>query len=176
MEHLELWAIVAMGRGGEIGFRGDMPWHIPEDLRHFKALTSGHPVIMGRSTWESLPKKPLPGRTNIVLTRNKRYEAPGAIILPSLADALRIAYYDNPENSEQKVPFIIGGGKVYEESLSLLTRIYVTHIDADFPDADTYFPELRDFTLCEDSAWLISGSGLRYRFAEYRRILSPETI
>lgn len=112
----ELHAIVAMGRGNEIGYRGDMPWHIPEDLRHFKNLTMGHPIIMGRSTWESLPKKPLPGRLNIVLTRNPEYKAEGAAVATSLAEALRLC-------PAAEVPFVIGGGKVYAQSFPLLTRL-----------------------------------------------------
>lgn len=97
-------AIVAMGRDRSIGINGDVPWHIREDLRHFKALTSGHPVIMGRATWESLPKRPLPGRLNIVVTRNPDYVAEGAQTAPSIEAALQLCPVGD-------VPFIIGGGQ-----------------------------------------------------------------
>lgn len=158
----DVYAIVAMGRNGEIGFRGDMPWHLPEDLRHFKTLTMGHPVIMGRPTWESLPKKPLPGRLNIVLSRREDFKAKGAAVATSIADAMKLS--PAPE-----VPFIIGGGKVYAEAMPLLTRVYVTRIDADFPGADTFFPMLceKDWKLTDVSEPLISKCGLTYRFETY---------
>lgn len=158
----ELWAVVAMGRNGEIGFNGDMPWHLSEDLRHFKELTTGHPVIMGRATWLSIPRRPLPGRRNIVLTRSEDFEPGGAERAASLAEALDMC--PPPE-----VPFVIGGGSVYKESMSLTTRLYVTRIDADFPDADTYFPEIKEseWILTERSETMISKTGLSYRFETY---------
>lgn len=158
----ELWGIVAMGRDGEIGFRGDMPWHLPEDLRHFKALTLGHPVIMGRATWESLPKLPLPGRVNVVITRNVNYDAPGALVAGSLSEAIRLA-------CDSGVPFVIGGGQIYLQSLACLSRVFVTRIDASFEEADTYFPALDGFKLASQSEWMESKSGLRYCFEEYER-------
>ncbi len=159
----ELWGIVAMGRGGEIGFRGDMPWHLPEDLRHFKALTLGHPVIMGRATWESLPKRPLPGRVNVVITRNVNYDAPGGLVAGSLSEAIRLA-------CDKGVPFVLGGGQIYLQALPFMNRVFVTRIDASFEEADTYFPALDGFTLAGQSEWMESKSGLRYCFEEYVRI------
>lgn len=161
MEKKELFAIAAMGRNGEIGYKGDMPWHIPEDLRHFKETTMGHPVIMGRATWESLPKRPLPGRLNIVLTRNAGYAAEGAETAASMADALKKC---------DITPFVIGGGDVYKTALPLLSRIYVTRIDADFPDADTYFPDFSCMRLLDRSEMFTSKTGLSYRFETYENI------
>lgn len=160
----EVRAIVAMGRGNEIGFHGDMPWHIPEDLRHFKELTLGHTVIMGRATWQSLPKRPLPGRNNIVLSRRPDFMAEGADIATSIGAAVAIC--PPPE-----VPYIIGGGKVYEAAMPLLTRIDVTRIDATFPEADTFFPEINDseWTLSTASEPILSSCGLTFRYETYMR-------
>lgn len=158
----ELFAIVAMGRNGEIGFNGDMPWHLPEDLKHFKELTTGHPVIMGRTTWLSIPRRPLPGRRNIVLSNNPDFIPEGAEKAGSLESA--IALCPPPET-----PFIIGGGKVYAEALPRLTKIFVTRIEADFPEADTYFPTLdaKEWKCAECSEEFVSKTGLTYRFETY---------
>ena len=160
----ELPAIVAMGRDRSIGFQGDMPWHIPEDLKHFKQLTTGHPVIMGRATWESLPKKPLPGRRNIVVTRQADYEAEGAEKAGSIEEAVAMC-----EIAEE--PFIIGGASVYEQALPLLTRVYVTLVDGEFPEADRFFPELDpgEWEEGETEGPFESRCGLRYSFKTMRR-------
>lgn len=127
----------ALGKGGEL------LWRIPDDLKRFKELTMGHPVIMGRKTWESLPEKsrPLPGRTNIVVTRQAHYTAPGATVVGSLeaarAEAARAAGADEI--------FVIGGGEIYREALPFVDRLYLTLIDEE-RDADTFFPEYeKDF-------------------------------
>lgn len=153
---------MAMGRGREIGFEGDMPWHLPEDLRHFKELTMGHPVIMGRTTWLSIPKRPLPGRRNIVLTRDAMFRADGAETAPSLHEALAMC-------GGEEIPFIIGGASVYARAMQLLSRIYVTRIEADFPQADARFPEIDPciWNLVESSETMTSKSGLQYRFETY---------
>ena len=160
----EVWGIVAMGLGNEIGEEGDMPWHLPVDLRHFKDVTMGHPIVMGRATWQSLPRKPLPGRVNIVLTRQSGYEAPGAELAGTLAEALSMA--PPPE-----VPIVIGGGQIYAEAMPLLTRIYVTRIESHFEGADTFFPEIDPtvWRMVEESEILLSKSGLNYRFERYDR-------
>lgn len=158
----KLSAIVAMGRSNEIGFKGDMPWHIPEDLKHFKQVTTGHPVIMGRATWNSLPRRPLPDRLNIVLTRNNKFQE--CLSAESIENCIALC----PEDTE---PFIIGGGQVYSMSMPLLSKIYVTRIDADFPEADTYFPKIdnEEWRLTEQSAYYTSKSGLNFRFEIYER-------
>lgn len=129
--------IVAIGLDGAIGCENRLIWPISEDLRHFKAVTTGHPVIMGRNTWESLPKKPLPGRTNIVVTSRPGYQAHGALCASSLQEALRLA----SEASEES-PFVIGGGRLYAESLPLCRRLHMTLVEAEAPHADTWFPTI----------------------------------
>lgn len=158
----ELWAVVAMGRSREIGFDGDMPWHIPEDLRHFKNITLGHPVIMGRRTWLSIPRRPLPGRKNIVLSRDADFLPQGAERMDSITEA--IALCPPPE-----IPIIIGGASVYAQALPLLTKIFVTRIEADFPQADSFFPDIDPlhWHLSESSDTMISSSGLAFRFETY---------
>lgn len=124
----------------------------------------GHPIVMGRATWQSLPRKPLPGRVNIVLTRCPVYDAPGAEVAGSLAEALALA--PPPE-----VPIVIGGGQIYAEAMPLLTRIYVTRIESHFEGADTFFPEIDPtvWRMVEESEILLSKSGLNYRFERYDR-------
>lgn len=131
--------IAAIGRNREIGKRGELLWHIPDDMKHFRDLTSGHPVIMGRKTWESIPEKfrPLPWRTNIVVTRQAGYEAGGASVVDGLSDAFLLAQ-DSPGASET---FVIGGGELYTAALPYATRLYLTLVDASDADADTFFPE-----------------------------------
>lgn len=128
--------IVALGRNNEIGCENRLIWPIREDLKHFKALTTGHPVIMGRKTWESLPKRPLPGRTNVVITRQKDYQAPGACVAGSLQEALEMIA------DSGTFPFIIGGASLYAEALPGAARLHLTRIDADAPQADTWFPAI----------------------------------
>ncbi|MCM1370089.1 MAG: dihydrofolate reductase [Candidatus Amulumruptor caecigallinarius] len=160
----QLWAVVAMGRNREIGINGDMPWHLPEDLKHFKELTLGHPVIMGRATWESLPKHPLPGRRNMVLTHKANYEARGAECFPSLEDALESC-------APGEVPVIMGGGRIYAMALPKCTRLYVTQIEAEYPDAETWFPEIspNEWALTEQSEIMESRCGMHYQFLIYER-------
>ncbi len=125
--------VVAMARNRVIGRAGRLPWRLPADLRHFKAVTLGKPVIMGRRTWESLGR-PLPGRRNIVLSRTPGYQAPGAEVVSSLCKAL-LATAEAPE------VMVIGGARVYERALPVADRIHLTEVDAE-PEGDTRFPEL----------------------------------
>ena len=131
--------IVAMTRRRGIGLKGGMPWgmEMKADLRHFKETTMGHPIIMGRKTFESFPSGPLPGRKNIVVTRNKDYAVPeGVTVVSSIEEALRAA-----EGAEEV--FVSGGAQVFSQSLHLAERLFVTFIEGhDFLDADAYFPEI----------------------------------
>jgi dihydrofolate reductase len=131
--------IVATGKNGEIGKNNDLIWHLPEDMRFFKETTKGHIVVMGRKNWDSIPEKfrPLPGRENVVLSRNSDYRAKGAQVFSGLEDAL--AHYQ--EKSDERTCFIIGGAQIYDLILQRdeLTEMYITHIDGEF-DADTFFP------------------------------------
>lgn len=128
-----LSVVVAMGSNRAIGTQGKLPWHIPEDLKRFKALTLGHPIVMGRKTYESIGRL-LPGRTSVIITRQRGYAVPGALIAHSLDDALA-------QCAQAGEVFVIGGGELYEEALPRTQRIYLTHVDL-APPADTYFPAL----------------------------------
>lgn len=125
--------IVAAANNNAIGKEGSMPWHLPNDLRHFKNLTWGMPVLMGRKTFESLGK-PLPGRKNIVISRQPGWSAPGAVVVKSIEDALFIA-----READMKEVMVIGGGEIYRSLFESAKRIYLTRVEAE-PEADTFFP------------------------------------
>ena len=122
-----------MGSNRAIGAQGKLPWHIPEDLKRFKALTLGHPIVMGRKTYESIGRL-LPGRTSVIVTRERGYAVPGALVAHSL-DAALVQCTDAEE------VFVIGGGELFAEALARAQRIYLTHVDL-APPADTFFPPL----------------------------------
>ncbi len=124
--------IAAVARGGVIGGENRLLWHISEDLRRFKAITSGHPVVMGRKTWESLGR-PLPGRRNVVVTRQSSYRPAGAETVGSLTEAVALF------PPEEEV-FVIGGGEIYRQALPLADRLCLTEVEADY-EGDTLFPE-----------------------------------
>jgi len=127
--------VVATGRNNEIGKAGNLLCHLPADLKHFKEITSGHTVIMGRKTYQSLPKGPLPNRRNIVISRNTHLKVEGAEVYSSLDYAfIRLINKDEV--------FVIGGAQIYEQALPLADKIYLTKIHADFPDADVFFPKI----------------------------------
>ncbi|WBV59819.1 dihydrofolate reductase [Chryseobacterium camelliae] len=126
--------VVAMGENNEIGFENQLLWHLPKDLKHFKDLTSGHPIIMGRKTYESIGK-PLPNRTNIVVSRQKDWFEEGILIVGSLKEAVKFA-----KKIDEEV-FIIGGGNIYEQTMDAADRLEVTLVKADL-QADTYFPKI----------------------------------
>jgi dihydrofolate reductase len=128
--------VVAVSRNGVIGRDGGLPWHISSDLQRFKAITMGKPVIMGRKTWESLPKKPLPGRPNIVITRQRAYRAPGATVVADAAAALAAARTHGAEEIA-----VIGGGEINAMFLELADRIYLTEVDLAV-EGDTRFPPI----------------------------------
>lgn len=125
--------IVAMGRQREIGKDNALLWRLPNDMKHFKTVTMGKPIIMGRKTYESFGAKPLPGRDNIVITRDRGYHSDGAIIVYSIDDALAAA-----EGAEEVM--IIGGASFYEQMLPHANRLYLTVVDGDF-EADAWFPQ-----------------------------------
>ncbi len=131
---LSLIAAVASNRA--IGKGQQLLWHLPDDMRHFRETTRGKPVIMGRKTWESLPAafRPLPGRRNLVVSRNPAYQAPGATLAASLEDALRAA-------ADAAEVFVIGGAELYRQALPLAARLYLTEVAAS-AEGDAFFPEL----------------------------------
>jgi len=136
---VRLELIVARARNGVIGDRGSLPWRLPEDLAHFKRTTLGHPVVMGRRTWDSIGR-PLPGRRNIVVTRNRAWQAAGAEAVPDLAAALALC--DAGGSALPVRVFVIGGAQLYAEALAgYVDALHITEIDADIP-GDTYFPAL----------------------------------
>jgi dihydrofolate reductase len=149
-----------------IGRAGVMPWHLPEDLRHFREVTAGATVVMGRTTWLSLPERfrPLPGRANVVLSR-RGFVAPGAVVHRSLEEALAAG------PGHRRV-WVIGGGEVYAQAMPLAGRLVVTEIDAEV-DGDTRAPcidETWHVTACDpEGGWHESATGLRYRFVEHSR-------
>ncbi len=124
--------IVAMADNGVIGRDNDLPWRLPDDLKHFKRITMGAPIVMGRRTWQSIGR-PLPGRTNIVVTRNRDFEADGALVAHRLTDALELA-------GEAPEVFVIGGATLYREALPMASRMYLTEVHAQV-DGDTVFPD-----------------------------------
>jgi len=131
--------IAAVGKNLELGKNNDLLWHLPNDFKRFKTLTTGHHIIMGRKTFESLPNL-LPNRTHIVITRNTNYKQEGVLVASSLNEALLLC-----QNDPQ--PFIIGGGEIYSLGLMVADKIELTHVDASF-NADTFFPKI-DLTIWE---------------------------
>ena len=133
--------IAVIGKNRELGKDDKLLWYIPGDLPRFKSLTLNHPIIMGRKTYESLPKKPLSGRTNIVISSNPSFSAPGAIVVASLDVALSEAL----QSGGAEEIFVIGGGSIYKLALEKADRLYLTVVDATAP-ADTFFPEYSQFS------------------------------
>jgi len=172
--------IWAQARGGVIGADGTMPWHLPEDLKHFKRTTAGAPVVMGRRTWESFPPRfrPLPGRTNIVITRDDAYTADGAVRAASLEEGLALARQDLARRDQGEpgqaadMLWVIGGGTLYAEAMPQADLLVVTEIDLEV-EGDTLAPAIPE-AFAQSSAdpaegWHEAGSGLRYRILTYAR-------
>jgi dihydrofolate reductase len=129
--------VVAIARNGVIGREGGLPWRLSTDMKRFRALTTGHPIVMGRRTWESFPRRPLPERTNIVVTRDGGFAAEGAVRAGSLEEAMDIARAAPGGEAVQ----VIGGGQIYAQALPLADRLDVTHVETD-TDGDTHFPAI----------------------------------
>lgn len=161
--HNDIAMIAAVGPNLELGIRGDLVWHISADLKNFKRITSGHPVIMGRKTWESLPKRPLPGRKNIVLSRSLS-SIDGAFVANSAEDAMK-------QCEGEEMPFIIGGSDIYATFMPFASELYITRVDANPPQGiDAWFPEYRqDWSLKEASDWETDDKGIKYRFEKWKR-------
>ncbi|KAB8288043.1 diacylglycerol kinase [Bifidobacterium ramosum] len=169
------------GREGAIGFQGGMPWHLAEDMKHFKELTVSHPVIMGRKTWESLDPKyrPLPNRDNIVVSHDPQYRALGATVAESLDDALDYARQEAipDDGMDRSEIWVIGGAQLFREALPLASKAYVTLLKTQV-DADTYAPDIRDlvdaglWTITDESHWLkpAKSEGIKaYRFVTFEK-------
>ncbi len=178
----EIVIIAAVAKNGVIGRDNQLIWNIPEDMAHFKALTQGHTVLMGRKTWESLPPRfrPLPGRRNIVISRQADYSAPGAEVADSLKNGLKLASPSGPavDSMAVTIVFIIGGEQIYAQAMALADRLEITEVELE-PDGDAWFPEIT--TPLESTAgptvnWEIvakstppSQSGTGFSFLTYRR-------
>lgn len=156
-------AIVAVDYNWGIGFNGDLLEHIPEDLKYFKQLTTGNVVIMGRKTWDSLPNKPLSNRLNIVITSQKR-ENKENVKFMSIQEAKQYAIINRPTNI-----FIIGGGQIYKEFISLCKKIYVTKIFKEHQNIDTYFPNLDEMNnwILGECSTIYSYKDFTYQFCQY---------
>ncbi len=153
--------LVAADVNNVIGYKNQLPWHLSPDLKYFKKLTMGHAIIMGRKTYDSIGK-PLPGRNNIVVTRNKYFSAEGVVVVHSVEEALKAA-------GDDEQPFIIGGAEIFKTSMHLAKVIFLTRIYHEFK-GDTWFPEMKDedWELIEDSGKLTDEkSGLEYSFLKY---------
>jgi len=162
-----IYLVAAVAANGVIGRDGRLPWRLPEDLKHFKRITLGHPIIMGRKTWESLAGA-LPGRENIVVTRSPGYEAPGAAVASSLETALALC-------AGEPVAFVIGGSRLFAESLPLAAGLVMTEIHRDY-DGDTWFPSY------DRSAWRatqreshVASDGTKFEFVFYEPTVSTRT-
>lgn len=155
----EIVIIAAVARNGVIGKDNQLLWNIPEDMAHFKALTAGHTVLMGRKTWESLPPRfrPLPGRRNIVISRQSNYAAPGAELAASLEIALKMA-------STAETVFVIGGEQIYHQAMLIADRLEITEVSLE-PEGDAWFPDIATVD------WEIAAKteGVSYAFLTYRR-------
>lgn len=164
----EIVLVLARARNGVIGVKGDLPWRLPEDLKRFKALTLGRPIVMGRKTWESLPRKPLPGRPNIVITGQADYSAPGAMVYADLKAGLTAAAA-TPEARETGEICVIGGATLYEQTLPMAARIELTEVDL-APEGDAFSPsvEMADWTVVETSSG-VSETGLAYDYVTLKR-------
>ncbi|TFB17817.1 dihydrofolate reductase [Microbacterium sp. 3H14] len=152
--------IWAEARGGVIGAEGGMPWHVPEDLAHFKDVTLGAPVVMGRKTWDSLPElfRPLSGRDNIVITRQQDWSHEGARRAATVAEAVR----------GLDKAWIIGGAEIFRQVIGDADRLEVTELDIDVA-GDAYAPATTGWRLVDEGEWQTSRTGIRYRFLGYER-------
>jgi dihydrofolate reductase len=155
----EIVLVLAVAENGVIGKNGGIPWHISEDMKRFKALTLGHTVVMGRKTWDSLPKKPLPGRVNVVVTRQKDWHADGAVVASSLGQAT---------SGTSGAVMIIGGAEIYERALPLASRIELTEVHRAFDGDATFTFDRKGWreTVREDH---VTPDGLRYSYVTLTR-------
>lgn len=172
MKFKMIWAQAYITR--VIGHEGAIPWYVPEDMAHFKAKTMGQRVMMGRKTWESLPERfrPLPGRENIVLSRDGDYEAPGAILagLSYTLSGSLITYINGRPMEAGDVVWVIGGAEVYKLMLPFVSDIEVTEVKhGDYGDASAPYLHPKEWKLTEQGEWLESKAGPIYRFLTYAR-------
>lgn len=155
----KLSIIVAIAKNGAIGINNTLPWHLPEDLKRFKALTMGHHIVMGRKTYESLGRL-LPGRTSVIVTRNQGYKVEGALVAHSLQDAIALCEDDDEV-------FLIGGAELYQDGLKLANKLYITEIALEV-EGDAFFPDFSHqkwFEITRDAH--VSAQGLAFSYVTY---------
>ena len=152
--------IAAVGKNNELGINNDLIWHFKEDMQFFKKTTTGSTVIMGRKTFESLPKA-LPNRRNIVISKNKDYSAEGAEVADSIESALELTKNDNV--------FIIGGASIYKAFLPYAKDIYLTEIEAEYPDADTFFPTFQKSDYTREVLASLNENETSFSFIKYSK-------
>lgn len=157
-----IYLIAAIGKNRELGFQNQLIWRIPEDLKRFKALTMGHPIVMGKKTFDSIGR-PLPSRTNIVLTNDPAWRVEGVIPSTSLEKALEIA-----REKDQEEIFVIGGASVYAQALPLADRLYLTRIEAT-SKADVFFPDYSAFSKVTEEE-MHEHDGIRFQFIVLERV------
>lgn len=157
--------IVAVAQNLAIGKDNDLIWHLSDDLKRFKSLTSGHAVIMGRNTWNSLPRRPLPKRRNIVVTHDHGFCDEGAVVAHTIQQAMRLV-------ADEEEAFIMGGASLYRQFMPFVNKLYVTWVYSDF-EADVFFPVIDNslFAVTEESELLVDeATGLTYRYVTYSRL------
>lgn len=161
-------AIAVTNKNRAIGFQNKLLWKLPPDLEHFKKITAGHTIIMGGNTFVSLGR-PLPNRVNIVITKNKDFSAPGCIIVFSLDEALERAKIEEEKlENDHKEIFVIGGASIYAQLLPRVEKLYLTIVDDEPAEADTYFPDYAEFKIINESEPQ-EYNGLKYKFIELAR-------
>jgi len=151
--------IAIIGNNNAIGYKNKLLWNIPDDMKHFKEITNGHAVIMGRKTFESIGC-PLPDRTNIIITRDQQYKADSCFVVHSLVDAINLA----KQNQDDEI-FVIGGGQIYQQALPYADKLYLTIVDDEPRNADTFFPDYSEFKNMiskEEKEY----NGIKYKFIE----------
>lgn len=154
--------IVAFAKNNVIGYKNTLPWHLPEDLKRFRALTMGHHIIMGRKTYESLGRL-LPGRTTVIVTKNKTYQVEGALVASSLENAIDLCQGDSE-------PFLIGGAEMYRAGLGLANKLYITEVHGEYV-GDAFFQALDLASWKEtERAAHVSENGLRFSYVVYKRL------
>lgn len=167
-EQYRVSAIAAIGENRELGANNDLPWGraLPTDMERFRNKVREHTIISGRRTFESMGSKPLPDRTNIVVSREPDYKPEGVIVVPSVEEAIAEAKKHKTKDGEI---FVIGGGKIYELALPHVGRLYLTLIHASFPNADVYFPDYSEFKKVVHREPPITESGYTYEFVDLER-------
>ena len=162
--------IVACSRNGVIGKDNGLPWHLPEDLKHFKATTMGKPMVMGRKTFESIGR-PLPGRTTLVVTRQQDWQADGVFVCHSVQEALQRA--EGFLSSQSDEIMVVGGEDVYRQCLALADNVYQTRVDMDV-EGDAFFPPLddADWRICAQSSGCSEASGIHFSFVHLQRVVA----